>query len=136
MAGAFQSDFVQKNAFQTLTAYIRTGIAYLGLLCSGSRGLVLSRAGIALLGLKATSAMSIVEHYIRSGIAYLGLKTTAIRTLSLTRMQTAYLGLKAIAISSWGIIGRKLRLIIVTTQNRKVNVLTSLYRKVRILTGV
>jgi len=116
--------------------YVRSDIGLLGLLATATRSWALSREDTALLGLKATAVMSTVQHYIRSGIAYLGLKTTAIRTLSLTRMQTALLGLKAIAISIWGITGRKLRLVIVTAQYRKVNVISSLKRKVRILTGV
>ena len=117
------------------THYDRLYTALLGLLPTASKAIVLGRTETALLGLLATGTRTL-QDYIRSGIVYLGLKTTAVKTLSLTRMQTAYLGLKAIAISISGIPGRKLRLVIVTTQYRTVNVFTSLYRKVRILTGV
>jgi len=115
--------------------YDRLYTALLGLLTTASKAIVLSKTETALLGLKATGVMSIAD-YIREAVAYLGLKTTAIKTLSLTRTQTALLGLKTIAIGIWGVVGRKLRLVIVTAQYRKVDVITSLKRKVRILTGV
>jgi len=116
------------------THYDRLYTALLGLLPTASKAIVLGRTETALLGLEATGTRAVA--CIRSGVAYLGLKTTAIRTLSLTRMRTAYLGLKTIAISISGIPGRKLRLVIVTAQYRKVNVINSLKRKVRIITGV
>jgi len=128
----------------------RAETALLGLKATATKAITLTRADTALLGLKTTGVLIIP--YIRTGTVYLGLKITASRSIALTRLNTALLGLKAVGtrslalsraktallglkvIGSLGVPGRALKLVIVTTQNRKLNVLTSLYRKIRILT--
>jgi len=128
----------------------RADTALLGLKATATKAITLTRADTALLGLKTTGILIIP--YIRTGTAYLGLKVTASRSFALTRLNTALLGLKAVATRSlvlsraktallglkvtgkFPFMGRALRLVIITTQNRKLNVITSLYRKIRIFT--
>jgi len=128
----------------------RVDTALLGLKATATKAITLTRLDTALLGLKTQGIL--ILPYIRTGTVYLGLKITASRSFALTRLNTALLGLKAVAtrslvlsraktallglkvIGSLGAPGRALKLIIVTTQNRKVNVITSLYRKIRIFT--
>ena len=128
----------------------RTDTALLGLKAIATKAITLTRADTALLGLKAAGIL--LMPYIRTGTVYLGLKITASRSFALTRLDTALLGLKAIVtrslvlsraktallglkvIGKFPYLGRALKLIIVTTQKRQVNVITSLYRKIKILT--
>jgi len=128
----------------------RANTALLGLKATATKAITLTRLDTALLGLKTTGIL--ILPYIRTGTVYLGLQITASRSIALTRLNTALLGLKAVATRSLvlsraktallglkvigilGAPGRALKLIIVTTQNRKLNVITSLYRKIKVLT--
>ena len=128
----------------------RADTALLGLKATATKAITLTRADTALLGLKAVGIL--ILPYIRTGTVYLGLKITASRSFALTRLNTALLGLKAVGTRSLALsraktallglkvigkfpyLGRALKLIIVTTQKRQVNVITSLYRKIKVLT--
>lgn len=82
--------------------YFLTGVAYLGLLATGVRALLLGRTKTALFGLKTTATRIIMLS--RSKTTLLGLLSTGLRILSFNRISTALLGLLSTAMKTLGLI--------------------------------